>query len=104
MKVALAFATSGLALLGAIVPASAFAQDQGAPGGYETAQPQDQQAAPPAEQPSPSPQTIQPQGQNGQWVQTGDAGWVWVPEGTSTYAVNGVPYAYLYTPTYGWTW
>jgi hypothetical protein len=31
-------------------------------------------------------------------------GWVWVPAGTSTEFVEGAPYAYLYTPAYGWTW
>jgi hypothetical protein len=40
----------------------------------------------------------------GQWVYTTSYGWVWVPAGTSTTAVEDVPYAYLYTPAYGWTW
>lgn len=39
----------------------------------------------------------------GQWVQTAD-GYIWVPNGSNTVAVEGVPYTYLYTPAYGWTW
>jgi len=31
-------------------------------------------------------------------------GWVWVPAGATTTAVEGVPYTYLYTPSVGWTW
>jgi hypothetical protein len=40
----------------------------------------------------------------GQWVYTSGYGWVWVPAGSATTAVEGVPYTYLYTPAYGWTW
>lgn len=40
----------------------------------------------------------------GQWVYTTDRGWIWVPAGSTTTLVEGVPYAYLYTPAYGWTW
>ncbi len=40
----------------------------------------------------------------GQWVSTAENGWIWVPENAETYSVNQVPYVYLYTPTYGWTW
>jgi len=31
-------------------------------------------------------------------------GWVWVPAGASATEMDGVPYTYLYTPAYGWTW
>ncbi len=41
---------------------------------------------------------------SGQWVYLADRGWVWVPSGTATVESEGVPYAYLYTPTVGWTW
>jgi hypothetical protein len=41
---------------------------------------------------------------NGQWVWAVDRGWIWVPSGTSSVDVEGVPYAYMYTPTIGWTW
>jgi hypothetical protein len=61
-------------------------------------------AAPPRPQAPPTAQTIQPAGQPGQWVNTKDSGWIWVPTDTTTYAVDGVPYVYLYTPLYGWTW
>jgi hypothetical protein len=40
----------------------------------------------------------------GQWVFTSTYGWIWVPAGTATEAVDGTPYVYLYTPSYGWTW
>lgn len=40
----------------------------------------------------------------GQWVYAADYGWIWVPNGAGTVAVEGAPYVYLYTPTYGWTW
>jgi hypothetical protein len=62
---------------------------------------------PQAEQQGPAipqtPQVLQPDGQSGQWVAT-ENGWIWVPAGATTYGVEGVPYAYLYTPAYGWTW
>jgi hypothetical protein len=40
----------------------------------------------------------------GQWVYTVDYGWIWIPAGAVTTAVDDVPYTYLYTPAYGWTW
>jgi hypothetical protein len=40
----------------------------------------------------------------GQWVYLSGQGWVWVPAGTAAVNTDGVPYAYLYTPAYGWTW
>jgi hypothetical protein len=40
----------------------------------------------------------------GQWVYTAGRGWVWIPAGTTTADIEGVPYAYMYTPAYGWTW
>ncbi|MEA2746532.1 MAG: hypothetical protein QOI41_675 [Myxococcales bacterium] len=40
----------------------------------------------------------------GQWVYTDTYGWIWVPEGATTVAVQEQPYVYLYTPAYGWTW
>jgi hypothetical protein len=41
---------------------------------------------------------------DGQWVYASGYGWIWVPDGATTTAVEGVPYAYLYTPHFGWTW
>ena len=40
----------------------------------------------------------------GQWVYAAGPGWVWVPSDATTIAEEGVPYVYLYTPAYGWTW
>jgi hypothetical protein len=40
----------------------------------------------------------------GRWVYANGYGWMWVPANTATADSEGVPYAYLYTPTYGWTW
>jgi hypothetical protein len=42
--------------------------------------------------------------QTGQWVYLSSYGWVWVPAGAASTEMEGVPYAYLYTPAYGWTW
>lgn len=50
--------------------------------------------------PPPAPQTEAA----GQWVDTDAYGWIWVPNNTETVDVNAQPYAYVYTPTYGWTW
>jgi len=40
----------------------------------------------------------------GQWVYLVDEGWVWVPQGTVAVDLDGIPYAFLYTPVLGWTW
>jgi hypothetical protein len=60
---------------------------------------------PPSPQPAPPPSdAAQAQAaQQGQWMNT-ENGWIWVPAGAQTYPVDGVPYAYLYSPAYGWTW
>jgi len=89
--------TAGLALA-----ATASAQEYPGeyPGQYpvEAAPPQVVDAVPPA---PPAPPQLPPQGQ---WVNTAEYGMVWIPAGASAYAIGGNPYAYLYTPTYGWTW
>jgi hypothetical protein len=54
---------------------------------------------PPAATPAPQPPPAQ-----GQWIDTPDYGWIWIPAGATAYAVGGVPSVYLYTPAYGWTW
>ncbi len=61
---------------------------------------QSQPAPPPPQAGAPTVYTYA----NGSWVYAADRGWVWVPAGATTTAVEGVPYAYLYTPVYGWTW
>jgi hypothetical protein len=60
-------------------------------------------ASPPQAEPAPSPPLVSAY-PTGQWVYLSGAGWVWVPAGTTTVDSDGVPYAYLYTPAYGWTW
>jgi hypothetical protein len=40
----------------------------------------------------------------GQWVYTSDGGWVWIPAGSAPRVVDSVPYVYLYTQQFGWTW
>ncbi len=40
----------------------------------------------------------------GRWVYANGYGWMWVPANAATADSDGVPYTYLYTPTYGWTW
>jgi len=68
---------------------------------------------PPAPE-NPTPPTDQAgvltqEGQNatGQWVYTGQYGWVWMPYGNGyTYVPSGggAPDMYVYYPTVGWTW
>src|SRR5581483_9668151 len=41
---------------------------------------------------------------SGQWVYIVDRGWVWVPADAATVEAEGVPYVYLYTAAFGWTW
>jgi hypothetical protein len=60
--------------------------------------------APPAEPVAPPAQQRVYQYATGQWVYTDGDGWVWIPAGSNTTVVDGAPYAYLYTPSYGWTW
>jgi hypothetical protein len=97
----------GPLVLGVSLSHSAFAQpeltpDQPLAQGPEAAQ---GQAGPPpsSEAPPPASQWVYSY-PTGQWVYTADNGWVWVPAGTAPSAVDGVPYTYLYTPAYGWTW
>jgi hypothetical protein len=65
-------------------------------------------AAPPANQapsaPPSSDSTLVYSYPTGQWVYLSGSGWVWVPAGAATEGSEGVPYVYLYTPAYGWTW
>ncbi|HJX52639.1 MAG TPA: hypothetical protein VJ801_07740, partial [Polyangia bacterium] len=66
---------------------------------------QDQaQAQPQIQQPAPAAQAAS----GGQWVYTGEYGWIWMPYGNQyTYegsASDEYPYSYVYYPSYGWTW
>jgi hypothetical protein len=56
-----------------------------------------------AEQAPPQSQWVYSSAE-GQWVYTTDYGWIWVPRGAAASDMEGVPYAYLYTPAHGWTW
>jgi hypothetical protein len=58
--------------------------------------------APPAEQAPAAPLVYSYP--TGQWIYQSGQGWVWVPAGATTSEMDGVPYTYLYTPAYGWTW
>ncbi|HEY4014654.1 MAG TPA: DUF6600 domain-containing protein [Polyangiaceae bacterium] len=57
--------------------------------------------APAAPAPAPVAEAAPPQGQ---WIQTAEYGWIWVPASATTVAYGDLPYTYLYTPAYGWTW
>ena len=66
-------------------------------------------AAPPAAQTTPMPPTAEALPlvyayPTGRWVYTVDHGWIWVPDGATTAEVEGMPYVYLYTLAFGWTW
>lgn len=40
----------------------------------------------------------------GRWVYADGYGWLWIQNEPGTTVIDGVPYVYLYTPEYGWTW
>jgi hypothetical protein len=67
-------------------------------------------SAVPPPPPSSPPQAAAPSDQlvysypTGQWVYMSGQGWVWIPAGSESTEMEGVPYTYLYTPAYGWTW
>ncbi|MEI9941695.1 MAG: hypothetical protein WDO69_31155 [Pseudomonadota bacterium] len=61
-------------------------------------------AAPPSPPPAPDSANWTYQYPTGSWVYANGYGWVWVPANTASIEDGGVPYAYLYTPRYGWTW
>jgi hypothetical protein len=102
----------GSLVLSASLSSSAFAQSApaagpGSPPPPVTAQApadgQPQAAYPPNEPAPPASQWVYSY-PTGQWVYTADNGWVWVPAAATQNVVDGVPYSYLYTPAYGWTW
>jgi hypothetical protein len=52
-------------------------------------------------------QPVGPQSESGQWVYTGQYGWVWMPyDSADTYVpTNGAPpEMYVYYPSAGWVW
>jgi hypothetical protein len=90
----------GALVLGLGLSSTALAQEQPAPPPPPA---QVQEAPPPPAPPAPQASWVRAY-PTGQWVYTSDYGWVWVPAGSATTMVDGVPYAELYTPAYGWTW
>ncbi len=94
-------------------PSLVLAADDVAPGGVvvqpAVAQPSLSPPAPP-ENPAPPPEqtaTTDEASASGQWVYTGQYGWVWMPYGDAyTYQPTdgGSPDMYVYYPTVGWTW
>jgi len=98
----------------------ALAQEGAEGGAPAPTEPAPSEAPPPPEvQPAPPPDAPQ-QGQPppavaappapaaGQWVWTGQYGWVWMPYGQQyTYVPADTqiyPYQYIYYPVYGWRW
>lgn len=82
-----------------------------------TPQPQTAPPAPPASPPAAAPQgapqvqaQAAPPSSNGQWIYTQQYGWIYSPYGdqyvyTPEETTGAVyPSAYVYAPTYGWTW
>ena len=66
---------------------------------------------PPTENPAPPSDWMQNPPQQGvppgQWVYTGQYGWVWMPYGSAYTYVSpdgAAPNMYVYTPTIGWCW
>jgi hypothetical protein len=59
-------------------------------------------SATPAEPPSASDWVRAYPG--GQWVYHATNGWIWIPAGAAATGLDGIPYTYLYTPRFGWTW
>jgi len=66
---------------------------------------------PPEALPSPPSQRPPPpvaQAPRGQWIHTAQYGWVWMPYADAyTYVPPGgagEPYAYVYGPSFGWSW
>ena len=75
--------------------------------GVANAQPWQGEAAPappPPRPPPPPPPQDHIAYSGGQWQYVSDYGWTWVPLGSLPAEVEGVPYTYLYTPSFGWTW
>jgi len=105
------------ALLAAVLllsPSLVLAADgpDAVPSAAQPTAPQPQMAPPaPPESPEPPPadqaSLTQETSASGQWVYTGQYGWVWMPYGDSyTYQPTdgGAPNMYVYYPTVGWCW
>lgn len=117
LAAALLFAGSLPATAAVTADAGGKATQVQAPGeDQETEAPEGPPAAPPPAPPSadaapapPAPAEPPPAGTPpGQWVYTGQYGWLWMPySDVYTYAPPdgwGEPYEYVYGPAFGWTW
>jgi len=110
----LSYVPTALAQQAAGSPPEAQPQQIPAEAQPQTTGPQPEQPPPTSAAPAPPPVQTAPSPApasswvysypTGQWVYTTDRGWIWVPSGAPTTVVEGVPYAYLYTPAFGWTW
>jgi hypothetical protein len=88
---------------GAPTPTPASSASAGPLPALPSQAPQYAAATPAEEAPPPQSQWVYSY-PNGQWVYTATDGWVWVPAGATATEVEGVPYVYMYTAPYGWTW
>jgi hypothetical protein len=107
----LSFALGGVCAV-ALSAAPALADEETPTVVYTAESPPVQPPPPAAPQAAPmapmSPQVVvvqePPAAAAGEWVYTAESGYIWVPAGTTTQVIEGVPSAYFYTPAYGWTW
>lgn len=63
-----------------------------------------QEAPPPPVAGEYAPPAAPPVAAQGEWIDTDTYGPIWVPASSQTVIVQNRPYAYFYTPSYGWTW
>lgn len=95
----------GILTLGLVVSGPASAQTSALVHTHTASQygaPAGQPPPPPA--PSMAPGAVRPAPPSGRWVYLAEHGWVWTPANARAVNFEGVPYAFLYTPTFGWTW
>jgi len=100
-----------LALLITLNPLSALAQAGGDASAPPPPPPPDQGMAPPPAEAAPTEAPPAPEAQpspGGQWVNTEQYGWIWIPYGKQyTYVPEDqqvFPDEYVYYPVYGWRW
>jgi len=100
-----------MALILMLNPLSALAQAGGDAGAPPPPPPPDEGMAPPPAEAAPEEAPPGPQAQpspGGQWVNTEQYGWIWIPYGKQyTYVPEDLqvfPDQYVYYPVYGWRW
>jgi hypothetical protein len=94
----------GVLVFGLLAGSAAFAQSASVVGAGSTFQLAPGAPPPPPMPPPPGVAAPRPAPPSGRWINTADHGWIWAPSGTTAVNLDGVPYTYLYTPTYGWNW